>query len=198
MGPTLETIQRFWLWFSEHRGEFARLLDSREATRLAGLINEKLEALYPSLQWEMGPGIQKEFQFVISPGGKLDLRPMIRNIIGLAPQLPDWEFYASRQACPSRLSITLPDSNQTINAESWTCEAVHNPVSGKIDVILHDSSLADMEPKSRLRIALLILDSLLGEDLIEDWLGELAYSAQGGTRPIQDLTRFFRSIAAHH
>jgi hypothetical protein len=198
MGPSLETIQKFWLWFSEHRSEFARLLDSREASRLAKLINTKLELLYPDLQWEMGPGINKEFQFVISPGGKLDLRPMIRNIIDLAPQLPDWEFYPSRQACPTRLSITLPESRQSINAEHWTCDMRLNPISGKIDVVLFDASLAGMEPKSQLRIGLLILDSLLGEDLIEDWLGEVEFSSTRGPRPIQDLTRYVRSIAAHH
>jgi hypothetical protein len=199
MGPTREQIEEFWRWFAGAREEIAKLLDARNARELADMIQARLSRLYPSLQWEVGPGLRKEFQFVISPGGRLELRPLIREIVGRAPELPDWEFHGSRQPAPGRLTVTLPESGVTISARGWTFSHSLNPLTARIDLILHDDRLCKLENVPRLRAALLILDGLLGEELVEDWLGDLAVTpSRRDARPIEDLARIYRSIVLHH
>ncbi len=65
--------------------------------RYKGPDFEHLGAIDTALMWEFGPAIRGEgHRLVITPESRRDLRPLVRRILGLAPRLDGWEFYAYR------------------------------------------------------------------------------------------------------
>ena len=53
-------------------------------------------SLLGDIVWELGPGASAEYALALSPDGDLDWLPATRQVVALAPQLPNWEFHPAR------------------------------------------------------------------------------------------------------
>src|SRR5258708_49788 len=87
-------IGEFWHWFRDVAGMLAANVES---PALVKELDDRVRQFDPELSWEIGPGISKSWQLVISPNLNRDLRDKARAIVSGAPVLAGWEFYSARQ-----------------------------------------------------------------------------------------------------
>jgi hypothetical protein len=87
-------INEFWSWFCDVAEALA---GNVENPTLLKDFDGRVRDLDPKLSWEIGPGLSKPWQLVISPNLDRDLREEARAIVACAPVLPAWEFHAARQ-----------------------------------------------------------------------------------------------------
>jgi hypothetical protein len=85
---------QFWEWFPLIASQLAEDCTNKP---LLSTLDARIRKLNPSLSWEIGPGLVKPWQLVISPNLDRALRAEARTIVSLAPELSQWEFHAARQ-----------------------------------------------------------------------------------------------------
>jgi hypothetical protein len=184
--PTVE----FWRWFVANSSRFA---DDYDQPDLVTALDCRVQALNPKLSWEIGPGTSKQFQLVISPDLNPALRDISLQIVRLAPELADWEFYASRPPKQWSLRFQLDrdngDGSAEIDAAAWTFVLQKAP-SAKYDVLLVAEELQPLTEDERWTAAAIVIESILGEDLLLDTIDR--FSIVGAVPP--PLTSQNRSI----
>ncbi|MGX5817555.1 hypothetical protein ACWKWU_05125 [Chitinophaga lutea] len=93
MSVSIDHITVFWRWFGVNAPYLSP--DNPDESVLASL-DEKVADM-GTFNWELGPGKEKPYLFTISPAGAPDQLPVTKQIISLAPELEDWEFYYAIQ-----------------------------------------------------------------------------------------------------
>lgn len=182
-------IDEFWHWFCEVA---AALETNVVPPALLKELDDRVRSLDPELSWEIGPGLSKPCQLVISPNLSRDLREKARKIVTRAPTLPAWEFYAARQRKEWQYKLELGGDRLTIDASRWTFVLLRYP-DGAYEVLLKGRNLPSLSHDERRQAAAITLESILGEDLILDRVSqfELVDSLKPQfaekERPIQSL-----------
>jgi hypothetical protein len=164
-------IQLFWKWFVEQSTFLSSLHASGHMDRLAALVNGQLDKINPELAWELGPGKKTRNSFTITGEGNRSLRLLAERIIDAAPELKDWELYATKQPRAAPSTIRLPERNLELSTSGWEFSPIERPTEGRIDLLVISSDLASIEREAALRAVSIYLDDLLGEDTVEEWLG---------------------------
>jgi hypothetical protein len=188
-GIRASRIDEFWHWFCEVA---AALETNVVPPPLLKELDTRVRNLDPELSWEIGPGLSKPCQLVISPNLSRDLREKARKIVTRAPILPAWEFYAARQRKEWQYQLELGDGRLTIDASGWTFVLLRYP-GGDHEVLLKGRDLPPLSGDERRQAAAVALESILGEDLILDRVNqfELVDSLEPRfaekERPIQSL-----------
>lgn len=91
-----------------------------------------------------------------------------------APE-PDsnWEYYASRQPHRSP-GLVLEIAGQKIALDDLVCAAAEDESRERIDIAIHHPVFPTIEDENlRAQILFIGLDTLLGEDDVERWLGAI-------------------------
>ena len=188
-GKRASGIDEFWRWFCEVA---AALETNVVPPALLKELDDRVRNLDPELSWEIGPGLSKPCQLVISPNLSRDLREEAREIVTRAPILPAWEFHAARQRKEWQYKLKLGDDHLSIDASRWTFVLLRYP-DGDHEVLLKGTDLPSLSGDERRLAAAITLESILGEDLILDRVSqfELVYSLEPQfaekERPIQSL-----------
>ena len=182
-------IDEFWLWFRE----VAPALESNiETPAILKELDTRLRNLNPKLSWEIGPGVFKPCQLVISPNLNRDLRGKAEKIVTGAPVLPAWEFYAARQRKEWQYKLELGGDRLPIDASEWTFVLLRYP-DGTHEVLLKGKDLPPLSPDERWQAAAITLESILGEEVVLDrvsefdLVGKLEPRFADRERPIQRL-----------
>lgn len=163
----------FWSWWATGADRLAAAIDAGTGGReMVGEITAAVHTIHPQMAWELAPGRQAKHAFCITPEGRADLRPIALTWLASAPPATaTWEFHASRQPSPKlgRLEIAgaLVDFAEVRAITSW------DATRRKLDVRLWNSAFARLPREGRLQVAFLFLDSLLGEDDVERWIGQI-------------------------
>lgn len=163
----------FWRWWSGARGTLSTAIST--GTMDEALVNEigrAVETIHPEMAWELAPGATAQHAFCISPEGRADLRQVaLRWLAGAPPADAAWEFHASRQARRGlgRLEVAGQslDLSETRGIVSWDERRL------RLDVRLWHPAFERIAPQSRVQVAFLFLDNLLGEDDVERWIGQV-------------------------
>ena len=190
----LEKIQHrlFWEWFTSVAGALER---NPEDQVLVKQIGDRVMQLHPNLSWEIGPGRAKPWQFVVSPSLDRSLRPIAREIVSDAPELPNWEFFPARQRKDWNFRLTFEGSKGkkvSIDASNWTFVLLEYP-SREHEILLTGSNIKKLNADDRWYAAALTLESLLGEGPLLDYVDSFDLSEaldprfQGKERPITEL-----------
>jgi len=111
-------IDHFWQWFVKHEQQFRKISDPVATREL--LDNQVLQ--FGIFSWEIGVGKNKPHSFTISPNGDPKMLRRSEAIIGEAPDLPDWEFFAAKPPENWDFIFKMFDSTmlpRTINAAEW-------------------------------------------------------------------------------
>jgi hypothetical protein len=185
-------IAEFWSWFHSVAGALAANVES---PALVKEIDNRVRDLDPKLSWEIGPGLSKPWQLVISPNLNRDLREKARAIVSRAPALFAWEFHAARP--PKEWDYTLELENTEgdlvrLNASRWTFVLLRYP-DGAHEVLLKGNDLSHLRDDERWQAAAITLESILGEDVVLDRISEFELVDDfeprfaERQRPIQDL-----------
>lgn len=169
-----KSITDFWNWFAGSKSRLRIWLDENDASALDRVITPRLKKLDSGLRWEIGPGKCKPYSFTVWCGGKRKLRAETERIIRNAPVEVDWEFYASRQ--PREIPKIIRVGDTEIQSGNWRFLAVENIDAKRLDIIVLDKNFSRFTDDEVLHAIFIYLDSALGEDAVEDWIGNIEFS----------------------
>ena len=157
-------IDAFWVWFVQNS---ERLRPNGNEPEVVSILDQKLRVINERLSWEIGPGKQKPWQFVVSPNLDKGLLAKTQEMVAVAPELPDWEFYPTRQPkeWDYRVELNSDDPNQIIeiDASSWEFVLLRYP-DGLREVLLYSGNLPTLNKNDRWQAAAIVLESLIGEE----------------------------------
>lgn len=167
-------IVRWWSEFQVQAPRIARLFRREEEWDLAGWMNEHLGAIHPELMWEFGPAIRCEgHRLVITPETRRELRPLVRQVLQVAPAMSGWEFYEYR------LPESLELANYTVAGRvggDFAGLAIHvharRAEFNRINLVF-EFTPADPDDQHAFAVAYVYTESLLGEELLERWIGTI-------------------------
>lgn len=168
-----ERATSFWTWWSDARDRIAAAIAADALDeRLSNEITRAVNALHPSMAWEVGTGQQAQYQFCITPEGNPEIRAIAFRWLASAPEADDtWEFYASRQATPELMTLEITGARLDLNdvraITSW------DAVRRRVDVRLWHPRLPLVPEAARMQTAFIFLDGLIGEDEVERWVGQV-------------------------
>lgn len=198
--PIVSQVSEFWNWFQDNADSIA--VDIKERTRFDGLdqklgeLDQRVLNLASGISWEVGPGIHKSWQFVISPNLDRNLREVARTIVAEAPALSDWEFYSARQKKDWDYRVEVANEKEggsySIDAKRWRFVLLQYP-DGIREILIEAAGLPKISDDDRRLIGEIVLESLLGEEVFLDSVDdfelvdefEARFAAEA--RPIQNL-----------
>lgn len=93
---SVDNIASFWNWFQSESNEFVEKLDSGSSSEVATKINRRIKNDFPSVGWEVGPGIEKTYFLAFTFKGDLSNVDLMSALLQDAPELHAWEFRAGR------------------------------------------------------------------------------------------------------
>jgi hypothetical protein len=193
--------REFWNWFSATAEAIA--LNPYDPSLLAEL-DLQVERLDPNLSWEIGPGLSKPWQLVISPNLNRDLRDLAKSIVAESPAVRDWEFHFARQPKKWDFKLKLEDPKGPgpieLDASTWKFLLLQYP-DRKNEILLRRRGQPKLTKRQRKLAAAIVLESILGEETLLDCVydfqlvEELEPRLSKRLRPIRRLRDAVRGVA---
>jgi len=108
------------------------------------------------------------------------LRPETSKIISLAVNSPHWEFYPARQPREVPPQVELISKQLSFRTANWHFHAVPDRKTNRVDLFVINHQLAQVAENDALSAVFLFLDAALGEDLVEEWIGNIEILDEAG------------------
>ena len=192
--PFKQRVEKFWDWFRKHAARFHQTVEQGQSPMLAPEVSARVNELLPGFAWVFGPGKrQGEHSFTLSPEGNLAKQFLSDFWLSLAPSLPGWIFYGSRQ--PSQGTSTIQIGDDSFEAKAlWV---IPNPNEQKrcLDLTLWHPKFAKLAEQARYQLTFLWLDEVLGEHGTANWVGTMGFSDQSfkDAIPITELPQLLET-----
>ncbi|HYQ04170.1 MAG TPA: hypothetical protein VER96_36110 [Polyangiaceae bacterium] len=187
----LLAMDRFWQQFSRTEPEIVRTFKRQADLDIAEFMRQHLSAIDQRLMWEFGPAVRVDgHRLVVTPESDRELRPLVDVLLSRAPSLPNWEFYAHRLPEEVELSLATVKGRTEVDVTGW-----------KVQVTPGEHHLLDLkwlvpsgtEGDNLQYAAYVATESLLGEETLDAFIGEIAVEEQARTSALGRL--FSRSAA---
>ena len=179
--------ERFWEWFqrnSERLGHF-----EADPESLFAELSGELARVHKGLTFEIGPEEAGRREFVISADGIRQVFPAVERLVAAAPPLPGWAVVAFRQ--PKSLDVSIQIGDYQLGAEDvWFSAA---PEGNRTALRLYVRGYTAENRKLLGQAAFLLLDSALGEYVVETRVGAIAFNplpadpAAAGLQPLASI-----------
>jgi hypothetical protein len=201
--PDPEAVPAFWRWWTaEGSRHCAHLLDGGNLPAVELVLGPAVARVHPDLAWEVGPARDGTWQLVVTAAGDPRLRATARRWLHGAPPSSDgqWAYADTRQpsadAESARLHLGPADVAFADLRTGWRVDDDR----ARVDVAVHHPEFAAMDERLRLEITFLALDSLLGEEAVELWVGEVTADVDepAGATTLGPLGAAVRDLAARH
>ena len=164
-------VQKFWTWWTQAKDRIAMSMDADDFGRFPQEIGSAVRAVHRELAWEVGPGLNAKYQLCISGEGSLEQRALAGRVITEGPPRDaEWEYYPARQPKPD-LSFSIQVGANSVAASDARFHTDVDTSRERLDTTTWHPIFPTLPDQARKRIALLLLDSILGEDGVEKWLG---------------------------
>ncbi|MCA9266921.1 MAG: hypothetical protein KDA41_00545 [Planctomycetales bacterium] len=169
---TLRAIDAWWNAFAERRGQLAAYFSGDDKWDLPQWMHEHLGAVHPDLMWEFGPAARGEgHRLVITPEGRRWLRPLVRTLLERAPRLPDWEFYDQRLPDDIQWVRACVQGRTGVDAANVQAQVRVGP-RRKLELVFTSPQWREVNDDVR-QTALVIVEHLLGEEVLDHWVGPI-------------------------
>ncbi|CAN5736474.1 hypothetical protein BH09MYX1_BH09MYX1_18150 [soil metagenome] len=184
-------IAAFWEWWKTASEGIAGGFKSGGLTEdFVQAVSDHVHAIHPGLDWEFGPGLESEHHLCLSGKGNPTLRVVAERWRRKAPaRNATWEFHASRQ--PHRGGgLALEIGGHKVALDDAILELREDDTREKLDVRLFHPVFSEIDDKNlRIQITFIALDTTLGEDDVERWVGavELADASTDAAVPLPTL-----------
>ena len=181
-------IDRWWAAFAGKAGEIDALFGSRAQWDLGAWMDEHYHPIHDGLFWEFGPGLSCDgHRLVLTPETNRHLRPLVAEILRRAPALDGWELY------PYRLPESIETTHETVTARTGgdLSGALCHVAPGEnhlVDLTFYFPHFAH-EDQDR-RHFLVATEALLGEEILDKWIGAIAVkpiAEARGADPLEEL-----------
>jgi hypothetical protein len=169
-----QLIARWWLSFAAKRNDLNDFFANRKPMDLPAWMDEHLGDVHPLILWEFGKAVRGPgHRLVLTPEARKDLRPLVARILAQAPPLPGWEFYGYRLAEPLAEAVATVEARAGMGVEG--IEAVVQRGEGnQIAIHYRAAHFQGPEDPQALQAALVLTETLLGEECLDHWIGEIA------------------------
>ncbi|MFK8009239.1 MAG: hypothetical protein AB8H03_22955 [Saprospiraceae bacterium] len=154
-------INDFWNWFVEHEEKFRIITDPHAAREM--LDNQILQ--FGVFAWEIGVGQRKPHTLTISPNGNSKMLRRSQAIIGEAPDLKYWEFFAAKPARDWDFTLEMYDSfmvKQKIDTADWEYLFRMTP-DFKIRILLYAENIDFLDDDDKKSASDFVVNSIIGE-----------------------------------
>jgi hypothetical protein len=196
-------IADFWQWWPTARPRLTASIDAREGgMSMVDEIRQRVHAIDPDLEWELGQGEQAKNAFVLTPAGNAKLRATAARWRAAAPPADEiWEFHDARQPSAGFDDFTLQIGEHSLAMSEVRFGAIltgDEPHS--VDVTVFHPLFADLPDNLRSQITFLALDWALGENGVETWVGlvEPMATEPPDARTVHELRAVVTEIADRH
>ena len=156
-------INSFWDWFSVNCQAFEMNMENEVLLREL----DKQVSNLGDFDWEIGPGISKEYSLVVSPNGDINLLPSTKMIISSAIGSSRWEFFYAKP--PKQWDLffyfeTIIGRVIEIDAKDW--KYILKEISNSLfDITVQAVGLEKEDATDKHAIVEIVLDGQLGEEL---------------------------------
>ncbi len=193
----LTRIEAWWRAFAIKSGDLDRLFTNQSEWDLVGWMEQHLQSIDPRLMWEFGPGSTGGHRLVITPETDHHLRPLVDEILARAPTLPGWSFFSYRKS-ESAEHMAVAVKSRTGVEPAFTGIGLTAGECNRIDLAFQfPQAFLDGRHGVARSQAFLATESLLGEDLLTDWVGRLdAVGQVAEPLPPGSIRRAFVTLAA--
>jgi hypothetical protein len=171
-------IDAWWKAFGAKAQDLDRLFNGQSEWHLVAWMEQHLQNIDARLMWEFGPGSSGGHRLVITPEADHQLRPLVDEILARAPALPGWSFFAHRW--PESVEHMSSAIKSRTGAEpAFTGVALTPGEFNRVDLLFQfPQSFLDSKHGLARSQAFLAALSLLGEELLTDWVGGLDVAAE--------------------
>ncbi|MEV6927908.1 hypothetical protein AB0M46_25875 [Dactylosporangium sp. NPDC051485] len=177
-GGDASAIADFWAWWPTVRLPAEEAIASGEWAALTPHIVRRVTAIHPDLQWEFSRGTAAKHALIVSPGGVAELRPIAARWGALAPD-PDatWEYHIARQPDPQMLQSTIGlGGGVQLDLQQMRFAFTRDGDAPEIGVVAYHPGFRMFGEDVCRQVTFLTLDWLLGEDGVEEWIGEISWA----------------------
>ena len=192
---TLSRIRRWWTAFAAKTDQLEKLFSREAHWDLPAWMHSHLHAIDPRLCWEFGTGLRDGHRLVITPENEKHLRPLVDLILSEAPQIVGWQFFGYRLA-------------ESVDAAAASVEGRVDGCIEDVEVIVHEGPLntvalrfvspryvTEDEPEA-FKEAFVAVESLLGEQILDKWVGPIATGPIRSDRRALPLKRLRPTVEA--
>lgn len=154
-------IKEFWKWFVINEQKF-RIISDPHAVREM-LDNQVLQ--FGVFSWEIGEGIRKSHTFTISPNGNPKMLRRSEAIIGEAPELAHWEFFAAKPSREWNFIFEMYDSfmvKREIDAAEWEYIIRMTPEQ-KLRILIYAENIDFLDEEDKVVASDLVINTIIGE-----------------------------------
>ncbi len=167
-------IHDFWAFWRKNCQAIAAAIEDGNLPDWTTPINDLVKDIDPDLDWEFGTGQVAEHYFCTSSKGDLRGRIVAERWLAVAPAADDiFEFHASRPGGGHMPDATLRFGEHEIALDDFRFAiAVDQPRRSANIRVWHPvfaSCPDDLKPMA----TFIALDSVLGEDGVENWIGSV-------------------------
>jgi len=138
---------------------------------LPAWMEQHLQVIDRRLMWEFGSGLNgKGHRLVITPEWARHLRPLANTILERAPQIKGWTFLGFRPAEDLECACATVEGRTGGDIS----DVVFQARAGKhnlIDLTLYSPRTIDAEDQPAGNDALVAVETLLGEERLDKWIG---------------------------
>ncbi len=167
-----EPIVEFWRFWAEHGEAIATSIDEGDLDRWVPEISAAVHAIDEQLDWELGAGHESQHYLCLSGAGDMRLRVLTERWLAASPGAgARWEFWPSRPGSATNVELALRMGGHDIAFDEAVVDAQLDEARRRIHVGVHHPAFATMDEQMRGSATFIMLDSVLGEDEVERWVG---------------------------
>lgn len=166
-----DPIGAFWSWWSTSGATaVADAVTRRQPTDVNEELNERIAQISPDLEWELGPGLHAAHVLIVTAAGNPVQRAVARRWLRAAPPSDQtWEYADLRRPGPA---VTIQFDGLPPVATDESVVSIE-PDSASVHVGVHHPVFASLSVDAQRRVTFLILDLVLGEEMVETWVGAI-------------------------
>lgn len=166
-------IEAFWRWWTQAgAAEAAAAIADLQPERVVEQLGQHVVAIAPGLGWDLAAGTSSKHLLVVSPEGDPAIHATARRWLRAAPP-PDevWEYADSRQPAADLDGLRLEVDSEPLALGEVVLAARRE--GAHLDVSLFHPAFEGLAGHIRQQVAVLALESVLGETDVELWIGQV-------------------------
>ncbi|MXZ68677.1 MAG: hypothetical protein F4Z17_06830 [Acidimicrobiia bacterium] len=164
-----DAIAAFWEEWPRLRDVLERELAQGEYGDGTEHLTDLLKAVDPGLEWDLLPGLDARHALCLSSASDPALRPLTEQWVRAAPEADgDWEYHPARiPVAPGSLAV----ANFRIHPRDVLVAIEPDQSREELNLTVGHPDFGGLDEVLQLQVVFRLLDDLLGEDLMESWVG---------------------------
>ncbi|MBK5266092.1 MAG: DUF695 domain-containing protein [Acidimicrobiia bacterium] len=164
-----EGIQEFWAWWSDvGRASLLAAIEGQDSD-IAEVLSDKVHELHLNLDWQLTPLDDGTFCLAISGGGSRMLRVLTETAMVWAPVDDDRFVYAAARIAQPLTPFEFGDT--VIDPSLVRVATEVDEEYEQLDVTMYIPGAESYDDADLTELAMILLDTALGEDATERWIG---------------------------